>query len=125
MVGWTEISEEQDYANSDFETMIFENALKSPRPRHSKVKNSEEKLEKYRASSNSLKPNALTNSKGKKGSITNVQLLPTDSESRSRFQTMLDDSASLEKTEEEVEGAQEETEEYEGQVLNPELIGAS
>ena len=75
------------------------------------------------------KASPLRDARDKKGSMTNVQLLPaTDGlgSDHHRFLTLKDDS-SLQKTAEEVEDVDDNEDDdlAEGQVLNPDLIGAS
>lgn len=88
VVGWTEISEEQDHANSDFEDLVYDNseAVK----RHGSALNpsavhDSEVTRLINAESSpelnierSSQPSALGSIKGKKGSLTNVQLLPVE-----------------------------------------------
>ena len=135
MVGWTEISEEQDHANSDFEDLVFETseAVKrhgsafNPSAEHDQEvgrlinAGSSPELNHDRAS----QPSALSSIKDKKGSLTNVQLLPVEQVSVDRSSKKHRVPSVLLTNSESVEEMLVEDEDVEGEVLNPDLIGAS
>ena len=97
VMGWTEISEEQDFAGSDFgTTFIFENQNKSLSKLSKHMDNDNIGLVKnITASSPGLESGKrkapLVNNRLKKGMNTNVQLLTQDSESHNHFETLKDD----------------------------------
>ena len=85
VVGWTEISEEQDFANSDFEAMIDNKSPQKLSKRNSKRGKKLQASQGYLGSANSLHiqsshRSGLGSIKENKGSITNVQLLPAEDE---------------------------------------------